>query len=181
MNYKEVLNLVKHQQQLISRSVTVDIYLVDKKVIVIAKMHDDYHDMRLATIFKKGIFKIVDIAVEMERTPYPICFDSTEIYKDLIGISAFEKGVLKKIRTIIKRKMGCTHITEMLESTLRALFASLESIDGSIFKKGVNKEEHRQLVMHLPGMKNTCLAFNEDYYDENLLKSAREKLSKVKK
>ena len=40
---------------------------------------------------------VFNIDAQMERTPYPICWNSTEIYKDLIGISAFEKGVLKKI------------------------------------------------------------------------------------
>ncbi len=176
MNYNEILNIIKHKQQVMSRNVTVDIYLVDKKVITIAKMHDDYHDMKLATIFKKGTYKIVDIDAQMERTPYPICWNSTEIYKDLIGISAFEKGVLKKIRTIISRRSACTHITEMLEATLRSLFASLESLEGALFKKGLTPLEHQQVVMQLPGLKNSCLAFNEENLDEKLLKQGQDKL-----
>ena len=32
-------------------------------------MHDDYHDMKLATIFKKGVYKIVDIDAQMREPP----------------------------------------------------------------------------------------------------------------
>ncbi len=180
MTYEEIIEKVKHSQQKMNRSLNVDIYTVDnnKKVVTICKMHDDYHDLELAIIFKKGSFKIEKIAPRMLRTPYSICLQATEPYKNLIGISAFERGVLKKIKELIKRNIGCTHITEMIEVSFRALFASLENLDGSMFDTGVSSEEHRQLVMSLPGMLNTCKAFNENDKNKELLKSAREKLTK---
>ncbi len=181
MTYEDILEKVKHSQQKMNRALTVDIFTTDnnKKVVTICKMHDDYHDLELAIIFRKGSFKIEEIAPRMLRTPYSICLQATEPYKNLIGISAFERGVLKKVKEIIKRNIGCTHITEMIEVSFRALFASLENLDGSLFETGVSSEEHRQLVMSLPGMLNTCKAFNENDKDAELLKSAREKLIKA--
>jgi len=183
MTYEDILEKVKNSQQKMNRALTVDIFTTDnnKKVVTICKMHDDYHDLELAIIFRKGSFKIEEIAPRMLRTPYSVCLMATEPYKKLIGISAFERGVLKKIKEIIKRNIGCTHITEMIEVSFRALFASLENLDGSLFDTGVSSEEHRQLVMSLPGMSNTCKAFNEDDKDIELLKSAREKLLKAKR
>jgi len=166
-----------------SRTLSVDIFTADnkKRVITICKMHDDYHDLELAMVFKKGSFKIEAIAPKMIRTPYSICMNSIEPYKNLVGISAFERGVLRRVKEIIKRNTACTHITEMIEVSFRALFASLENLDGSLFETGVTSEEHRQLVMSLPGMLNTCKAFNEIDKNEDLLKSAREKVSKFRK
>lgn len=183
MTYEEITDKVRHSQQKMNRSLTVDIFTIDdnKKVVTICKMHDDYHDLELAIIFKKGSFKIEEIAPRMLRTPYTICLQTAEPYKNLIGISAFERGVLKKIKELIKRNIACTHITEMIEVSFRALFASLENLDGSLFDTGVSSEEHRQLIMSLPGMLNTCKAFNEKDRDKELLKSAREKLTKSKK
>ena len=183
MNYEEILNQVRHSQQSMNRTLSVDIFTIDnkKKVVTVCKMHDDYHDLKLAIIFKKNSFTIEEIAPKMSRTPYSICLNSTEAYKSLIGISAFEKGVLKKIKTIVKRNIACTHITEMIEVSFRALFASLENLDGSLFDKGVSSEEHRQLIMNFPGMINTCIAFNENDKDKNILKQAREKLKEPDK
>jgi hypothetical protein len=183
MTYEEILEEVKHSQQKMNRHVSVDIFTIDnnKKVVTICKMHDDYHDLELAIIFKKGSFKIEDIAPRMLRTPYSICLQATEPYKNLIGISAFERGVLKKVKEIVKRNIACTHITEMVEASFRALFASLENLDGSLFDTGVSSEQHRQLVMSLPGMSNTCKAFNDDDFDKDLLESARKILAEHKK
>ena len=183
MTYEEIVETVKHNQQKMNRTLTVDIFTTDnnKKVVTICKMHDDYHDLELAIIFKKGSFKIEEIAPRMLRTPYSICLQATEPYKNLIGISAFERGVLKKVKERIKRNIGCTHVTEMIEVSFRALFASLENLDGSLFDTGVTAQEHRQLVMSLPGMLNTCKAFNEADKNEELLKSARKKVTKSRK
>jgi len=183
MTYSEIIDKIKHSQQKMNRMLSVDIFTTDnnRKVITVCKMHDDYHDLQLAIVFKKGSFKIEDIAPQMTRTPYPVCMNAAEPYKKLIGISAFEKGVLRKVKEIIRRNEACTHITEMIEVSFRALFASLENLDGSLFKTGVTPDEHRQLVMSLPGMLNTCLAFNQNYKDEELLESAREKVSKARR
>ena len=183
MTYEEIFEKIKHSQQKMNRTLSVDIFTIDnnKRIVTICKMHDDYHDLELAMIFKKGTFKIEAIAPKMIRTPYSICLTATEPYQSLVGISAFEKGVLKKIREIIKRNTACTHITEMIEVTFRALFASLENLDGSLFDTGVTSEQHRQLVMSLPGMLNTCKAFNENERNEEILKSAREVIKNSRK
>jgi len=183
MTYNEILEKIRHSQQKMNRTLSTDIFTIDsgKRIVTICKMHDDYHDIELAMIFRKLSFKIEDIAANMSRTPYSICLNTPKPYKDIIGISAFEKGVLKKIKSIVKRNIGCTHITEMIEVSFRALFASLENLEGSLFASGVSAEEHRQLVIGFPGMLNTCAAFDDKDKDPELLDSARKKLIEYKK
>lgn len=174
--FKELREMALHNRQAFGREVNCETYRVGGKVLAITRMHDDFHDMRLAILVNEN-FSIEDIAVEMERIPYMLCLDVPPRYDALKGLNIFQKGVLKEARTRIDRNEGCTHIMEMLENTFRSLFVSISSYRGKELTKKLEREESRQLGVQNPNLRNTCWSFNENTADQKALDEALKKLS----
>jgi len=184
MDYEAITNLAKHHKQIFGRIVNCEMYkLEDGKVLALSRMHDDYHDMNLA-ILLDGKFRIGEIDGKMERIPYPCCEKKPlEMLAALKGIGVLERGGLKKVKELIPRNLGCTHIYEMIESTFRAIFVGSYSLHGQKWE-GVltlDLEENRQLGLQSPVLVDTCYAFNRESADEQVLASARKKVEDAKK
>ena len=184
MDYEAITNLAKHHKQVFGRIVSCEMYkLEDGKMLALSRMHDDYHDMNLA-ILLDGKFRIGEIDGKMERIPYPCCEKKPlEMLAALKGIGVLERGGLKKVKELIPRNLGCTHIYEMIESTFRAIFVGSYSLHGQKWE-GVltlDLEENRQLGLQSPVLVDTCYAFNRGSGDAQVLASARKKVEDAKK
>lgn len=178
--FKELREAALHHQQAFGRDVNCETYRLNGKVLAITRMHDDFHDMRLAILVNES-FSIEDIAAEMERIPYMSCLDVPPRYEALVGLNIFQKGVLKEARARIARNEGCTHIMEMIESTFRALFVSISSYRGKELARKLEREDSRQLGIQNPNLRNTCWSFNDKTENKEALGAALKKLSEAVK
>jgi hypothetical protein len=184
MNYEAITALAKHHKQVFGRIVNCEMYKLEEgKMLALARMHDDYHDMRLALLLDDG-FQIEEIGGRMERIPYPCCEKKPlEMLGSLKGIRVLERGGLKKVKERIPRNMGCTHVYEMIESTFRAIFVGSYSIHGQKWEGvlDLDLEENRQLGLVSPVLVDTCYAFNRESADGKILARARKKVEDARK
>jgi len=184
MDFEEIKALAKHHKQIFGRLVECEMYQLDGgKVLALARMHDDYHDMNLAMVLDKG-YRIEEIAGRMDRIPYPQCEGvPIESLKSLVGIPVLERGGLRAVKERIPRNRGCTHLYEMIESTFRAVFVGSYSITGQKWEGvlALDMEENRQLGLASPVLADTCWAFNTASADPGTLARARAKVEEAKR
>lgn len=176
MTFDDLMALAKYKKQTFGREVRCATYRIDDKVLAVTHMHDDFHDMRLAMLVDEKM-EIHEVACEMERIPYGSCLEVPPRYETLKGMSIFQKGVLKEIRARIPREQGCVHVFEMLESTLRSLFAAISSHRGEYVRLNLDRDESQQLAIANPILRNTCWSFNDDGKNEETLGRALKKLA----
>lgn len=149
------------------------IALNDGEILVLTRLLDEHHDMTVAMLIDENL-TIQDFGVRMERIPYPVCFDAEEAYEELKGLFVFQRGIIKEIRKRVDRTAGCTHISELIEASLRALFAGLYSVRRKVdLSKILSREEFRQLNIGRPFLVDTCRAFRKiDEEQEQILIAA---------
>ncbi|RMG60482.1 MAG: DUF2889 domain-containing protein [Deltaproteobacteria bacterium] len=182
MDFQELTSLAKHRKQTFGRIVKCEMYRVDGGFLAITRMHDDFHDIALALLLDES-YEVKDAAVSMERIPFPQCEEKPpETVKRLVGLRVYERGVLKKVRQLIPRVEGCTHLFEMIESTFRAVFSGSYNVIGASFEGALDLtlEEERQLWMSTPILADTCYSFSRDQVNEEVLRQAREKVERAK-
>lgn len=173
------MDLAKYQKQTFGRTYTTDVYKPQEGLVAITRMHDSYHDMQLAILVDKKSLTIRKIAAKMDRHPYPLCQAAVLKLQGLVGLFIFEKGILRHVKVTIPKSEGCTHLYELVETTLRSLFAAVSSIYGEKNVRGIelNLEERRQLGIQNPVLRNSCHVFNERGADQSVFDAAAKKLS----
>lgn len=184
MDYEAIRGLAKHHKQFFGRTVTCEMYKVEEgRILALTHMHDDYHDMDLAILLDES-YRIVEIAGRMERIPYPCCETKPlEMLSALKGVGVLERGGLAKVKERIPRKLGCTHLYEMLGSTFRAIFVGSYSLLGGKWEDilSLDLEENRQLGIRSPVLADSCFAFHSESADEEVLSRARGKVEEAKR
>lgn len=184
MDYESIKSLAKHHKQVFGRIVKCEMYKLENgKMLAISRMHDDYHDMNLAILLDDA-YRIEEIGGKMDRIPYPCCEQKPlEMLGALKGIGVLERGGLRKVKQLIPRNTGCTHVYEMIESTFRAIFVGSYSIYGQKWDGvlALELEENRQLGLESPVLADTCYAFNLESVDEEILARARKKVEDARK
>ena len=182
MDYEAIKNLAKHHKQVFGRIVKCEMYKLEgEKILALARMHDDYHDMNLALLLD-GSYRIEKIAGKMDRIPYPCCEEKPlAMLSELVGIAVLERGGLKKVKERIPREAGCSHVYEMIESTFRAIFVGSYSIIDQNWNGvlSLDLEEHRQLGIRSPILADTCYAFHRESADEEIVRSALRKVGEA--
>ncbi len=182
MDFKELTSLAKHQKQTFGRIVKCETYSLSDGVLAISQMHDDFHDISLAVLFDRS-YRVVDLAVNMDRIPFPQCEVLPPIsVKKIVGLALYEKGVMKKVKERISRREGCTHIFEIIESTLRAVFVGSYNVIGAKFEGALDLdlEEERQYSMSTPILKDTCYSFSTETVNDEVLSEALGKIEEAK-
>jgi len=182
MDFRELTALAKHQTQTFGRIVKCETYALSDGVLAISRMHDDFHDISLAMLFDRS-YTVVDLAVNMERIPFPQCEVIPPIsVKKIVGLALYEKGVMRKVKERIPRREGCTHIYEIIESTLRAVFVGSYNVIGAKFEGALDLdlEEERQYWMSTPILKDTCYSFSTETENGDVLSVALEKIVEAK-
>lgn len=168
-SFDSLIDLAKHHKQTFGRHVSAEIYRpIENQILAVVRMHDDYHDMRLAMLINGESLTIEGIDARMDRIPYPICEQAIASLQSIKGVYIFKRGILKEIKTLIPRAFGCTHLGELIEAGLRSLFAEIEPSMLDKYKEQIASltlEEKRHLFMRYETLKNTCVAFNTDTQD----------------
>ncbi len=158
----ELKKLALNQRQTFHRTVATEVYLTEEGALVVAKLHDNYHDMEMAVLVDRDTYVVKDISAVMHRYPFDTCVFSWNSYKRLIGLKLMGGGVLHKIHNMIPRVDGCTHLYVALEACLRALFIGSGYED---LKSNANEEDHKRhqnMLRQHPLTKDTCVSFRND-------------------
>jgi hypothetical protein len=183
-DYERIQGLAKHHKQVFGRIVKCEMYQLEGgKVLALARMHDDYHDMNLAILLDDA-YRIEEIAGKMDRIPYPCCETKPlEMLGELRGIGVLARGGLKSVKERIPRNLGCTHMYEMIESAFRAIFVGSYGILDQKWAGvlSLDMEEHRQIGVKSPVLADTCYAFNLASADEEVLRRAQRKTEEAKR
>ena len=158
----ELKKLALHARQTFHRTVATEVYLTDEGALVVAKLHDNYHDMELAVLVDRETYVIKDISAVMHRYPFDSCVFSWSSYKRLIGLKLLGGGVLHKIHSMIPRVDGCTHLYTALEASLRALFIGAGYEDLKADASDEDHKRHQDMLRQHPLTKDTCVSFRND-------------------
>ena len=174
-SFDRLIGLARHHKQTFGRQVNAEIYRpTENQILAVVRMHDDYHDMRLAMLIGAKSLTIEGIGARMDRIPYPICEQAITSLEPIEGLYIFKRGILKEIKTLIPRAYGCTHLGELIEAGLRSLFAEIEPSMLQEYKEQISSlslEERRHLFMRHETLQNTCVAFNTDNQDPKIASS----------
>ncbi|MCB9770534.1 MAG: DUF2889 domain-containing protein [Candidatus Omnitrophica bacterium] len=158
----ELKKLALNQRQTFHRTVATEVYLTDEGALVVAKLHDNYHDMEMAVLVDRESYVIKDIDAVMNRYPFETCVFSWMSYKRLIGLKLMGGGVLHKVHEMIPRTDGCTHLYTALEACLRALFIGAGYEDLKSGAQKAARKEHQDMLRQHPLTKDTCVSFRTD-------------------
>lgn len=160
-------NLGRHTRVAFVRDIKSEVSALDDgRILVITRLLDEHHDMSVALVVDKDLV-IQEIACKMERMPYPVCPEAERAYDGIKGLMVFQRGIIREIRSRVERTEGCTHFTELIEASLRALFAGLYSIRGEKRLADIlSYEERRQINLRRPVLADTCRSFRKRDADE---------------
>ena len=103
---------------------------------------------------------IKDVEAVTDFSPYNYCHDIAPDYKKLIGLS-LAVGWNKQVRTLMKGKLGCTHITELMGPMATTAFQTIFS-GRNEGKKTDEKRENSLPNSSKPPLLNTCHSYAED-------------------
>lgn len=179
-SFAELRALARHRNVDFVRDIHSEVTaLPDDEVLVVTRLVDEYHDMSVALLLDRDLV-IRDFGAEMARIPYPVCAEAGRAYDGIIGLYIFQRGILREIRQRVERTAGCTHYTELLEASIRALFAGLYNIrDGLDVGEHLDLEERRQLNILRPMLGDTCRSFRRSDTDRERVDVALERLEKL--
>ncbi len=177
MNFEEIRQLGQYQRVNFVRDIKSEITaLEDGRIVVVSRLLDEHHDISAALLLDNSLV-ITECAARMERMPHSMCVETVEEYENVKGIYVFQRGVIREIRSRIERTTGCTHITEILEASLRALFAGMYNIrKKDDLVKVLSKEEKRQLNILRPVLVDTCRSFRKSDQDMEVVGQALQKI-----
>lgn len=97
---------------------------------------------------------ITDIEVEMPTSPNAECIDAKRSLEPVIGLR-IAAGFMAAVRKRIPRKVGCTHLLELISNMAPAAFQGAWS---EKISRPIDPETYRQMSS---GLKNTCYAWRE--------------------
>jgi hypothetical protein len=100
-------------------------------------------------------FKVVDCEAVTDNHPLESCPSITGVYKELIGIR-IGRGWRKAINEKVRARLGCTHITELLQQLATVSFQTMVA---RIQKKNAHKDP---ADIFKPLIINTCHAWADD-------------------
>ena len=103
---------------------------------------------------------IQDVEAVTDLSPYNYCHSIAPEYKKLIGLS-LGLGWNKQVRTLMKGKLGCTHLTELMGPMATTAFQTIFSGRNEGKK---SKESHENGVSDNDGalLLNTCHSYASD-------------------
>lgn len=177
MNYEQLRELARHRRVSFVRDLKSEVTALDDGgILVVTRLLDEHHDIATIMLINSELC-IAEFAAHMERMPYPVCRETERAYDKLKGLYIFKRGITKEIRSAVDRTEGCTHVTELIEASLRALFAGLYNVrrQGDLGKV-ISREESRQLNILRPVLGDTCRSFRRADADERIVHIALDKI-----
>lgn len=172
-SHARLLNRVRHARSNFVREIKSEVIALDNdEVLVVTRLLDEHHDISLSLLVAAGLI-IAEIGARMDRIPYPVCAQTMAAYQSLRGLFVFQRGIIREIRGRVERTAGCTHSTELVEASLRALFAGMYSVRRKVdLSKIIGLEELRQMNIQRPFLVDTCRAFRQADLSQEILAEA---------
>lgn len=115
---------------------------------------ESLHEMRVRLTVDDS-FNIKDVEATTENSPFEMCPNITESYKDLIGLN-IGVGWRRAVNEKVKGKKGCTHISELMGPLATVSF---QTMMGNIQKKGSAEGKKKHFK---PMVLNSCHAWADD-------------------
>jgi len=100
-------------------------------------------------------FKIIDVEAVTDNSPFEMCPNITENYKELIGLN-IGVGWRRAVNEKVKGKKGCTHISELMGPLATVSFQTMMD---NIQKKNISEAKKKQFK---PMVLNSCHAWADD-------------------
>ncbi len=97
---------------------------------------------------------IREVDAGMADTPYPDCNGASERYQELIGLK-IKSGWLEEAKSVLGRKQGCTHLTELLPVLATG---AIQTIRGYQIN---NDSNHETIINGKKYMLDSCYGFRD--------------------
>ena len=98
---------------------------------------------------------VTDIEVEMPRVPHPACSEIRQCLAPVKGMR-ISGGFIARVRKLVDRRRGCTHLMALLTAMAPAAFQGAWS---TRIKNPLDREIYLEMMRRLNG---TCWAWRED-------------------
>lgn len=115
------------------------------------------HEM-LVRLTVNNQFQIVNAEAVTDNSPFKMCPNITNVYKELIGIN-IGVGWRRAINEKVRGRKGCTHITELLQQLATVSF---QTMMGNIQKERTQDDKNDKEKHFKPMVLNSCHAWAED-------------------
>ena len=155
-----------YQERLLcNRKTDVDIFLQTpgNRLRVVARMHDDVHDMLIDMVVSQASLRIIDIHCEMVKVPDDVCRRALDFFQPLIG-----KRVAPGLNGQMKLSMhkGCTHMTNLFRQACYNLTLG-QSVVGreeltAMFPEISDEQLYNIFLWFRPEIKNSCIRYAAD-------------------
>ena len=106
--------------------------------------------------------EIIRADASMPKVPYKVCRSALVNISKLAGLK-IGRGVTKQVANIMGRDTGCTHIVEVIQSTIRFGAAMMigEQVGHEHSDEVKNLDEKAKINVYKPFLRNSCVAFKD--------------------
>jgi hypothetical protein len=98
-------------------------------------------------------FVIHDVIAVSDDTPYPVCKQTAEAMRRLIGLK-IGPGWMREVRSRVERRASCTHLMELLGPLATTAYQTMHS--------ALEERASRQPQRNRPRILDTCIALISD-------------------
>jgi hypothetical protein len=173
MPLEELKNKIRNTVRSFNREYNTSIYFFpeDSTSVIHVQLVDLYHDMSLYLLISLNNLNILDLGIEENRVPYPICQGAIPAFQAYIGVNIMKVG---KSKDLFPKTSGCLHLHELLEEAAQnfntgyAFFLKEQEYpkelnEEKMFIKGPDREYRREVARHWwmkdKRVKNSCYSF----------------------
>ena len=148
--------------QIYERNINSTVTRLDQdQILTQASLLDLNHSMRVALTVNIKSRVITDAKAEMLKTPLHICNSTASLMEQLKGCKV-ERGINKKLLSVLGSQEGCTHLYELSLNAVRLTFNVLIgqqfNWDEWLTKTSSDEEFIKAAMPHLKG---ACKPFKE--------------------
>lgn len=150
-------------EEILERNMNIKIVpLRDKVCLLRSSLLDLAHSMHVELEVNMETGEILRADAKMPKVPYRICREAIPNISKLAGLK-IGRGVTKQISNIMGRETGCTHIVEVIQSTVRFGAAMMigEKTGHEHSDEIKNLDEKSKINVYKPFLKNSCVAFKD--------------------
>lgn len=98
-------------------------------------------------------FVIHDVLAVSDDTPYPVCKNTADAMRRMIGLK-IGPGWMRKVHELIGRKESCTHLMELLGPLATTAYQTMHS--------ALEERANQQKTRERPRILDTCIALASD-------------------
>lgn len=134
----------------------------DDRLLVASSLLDLEHSFHLDLTVRISTRTIEAAVASMSKAPLSRCVSALSDFSQLEGL-AIERGIIKKMHSLLGGPKGCIHLMELLNDVIR--FTSMLLLGQAMGYRPERKESMTEEEIIAEGKKklgNTCIVFAED-------------------